>query len=167
MAQPGSKTILRERKAAAGDGYRAQVVFAFRQFELDNSEKAAARQLLDLIPKDDDQRLTLLTLGDALCDSETISEMKSLARVRDGLPQEFARAVLLLPTSMPAYLSYSLKAVADPHDDSAIQMQVVCRKAHGEFLRAFDALPVDDKSWYRKYIFDPEDCRALEHPEAR
>jgi len=179
MARARSTAALQEQRARAGDSYRAQIVFAFRQFELSPKDKKAADLLLSLIPKDDreqlrnltpkdrddDQQVTLMTLGDALCDAEPFSDMNPLGSVRDKLPHEFAEAVLLVPNYMPKYISYSLVAVGDPHSDYAVQMQMVCRKAHSEFMRAIGALTPDDQKWFANDILDATTCRALKLPE--
>jgi hypothetical protein len=166
MARARSTDALSQQKKRAGDSYRAQVVFAARLFELRPKDMSAANLLLNLIPRDDAQQSTLMTLGDSLCDSELVSDMKSLGRVRDALPRDFAGAVLLVPSNMPAYVAYSLTATLDPHSDYALQMRRVCRQAHAEFTKAIDLLPPDKRDWFTKHILDPKGCRALALPES-
>jgi len=166
IARTRSTDALSREKRSAGDNYRAQVVFAARLFELRPRDKSAAILLLKLIPQDDAQQTILMTLGDSLCDSEVISDMKSLGRLRDALPRQFAGAVLLVPSSMPAYIAYSLTATLDPHSDYAIHMQRVCRQAHAEFMSAVSLLPSEKRESFTRHILDPKGCRAIALPES-
>src|ERR1035438_2706404 len=81
MARAISTSKLIFEKRRAGESYRAQVVSAARQFELDPKGKQAARLLLDLIPKDDAQKTAWITFGESLCDSEPIADMMALGRL--------------------------------------------------------------------------------------
>jgi len=166
MARAKSSAALTAEKQKAGNSYRAQVIFAARSLEFHRMERRAAVQLLNLIPKDDGQQNTLMTLGDSLCNSETVSDMKSLGRLAEGLPHGLARAVLLVPNKLPDYVAYALISTQDPHSDYAVQMQTVCRGKHSEFMKAVDELPSDKRGWFIKHVFNPPGCRALALPEA-
>jgi hypothetical protein len=85
--------------------------------------------LLALIPKNEAQQNVAMTLGDSLCDGESLADMKSLSRVNAGLARQFRKAVALAPHFMSTYVAYSLDAVADPHSDYAVEMKNVC---HGQ-----------------------------------
>jgi len=165
MARAKSSAVLAAEKRRAGDSYRAEVVFAARSFELRPTEQRAA-VLLNLIPQDDGQHTTWMTLGDSLCSAETVADMKSLARVGESLPRELARAVLLVPDRLPSYVAYAPTSVQDPHSDYAVQMQTVCRAKHPEFVKAVGELPTDKKDWFVKHVLNPEGCHALALPEA-
>jgi hypothetical protein len=166
MARSASSVALAVEKQRAGDSYRAQVVFATRLFELHPTDKSAAIQLLNLIPKDDTEQNIWMTFGDSLCDAETVADMKSLGRIGERLPRTLAKAVLLIPDKLPAYVSYALTSVQDSHSDYAVQMQNVCRTKHAEFLKAVGNLPIDKRDWFVKHILKPDDCHALALPEA-
>jgi hypothetical protein len=166
MARARSKAVLSAEKKHAGDNYRAQIVFASGLFELNPRDRNAARGLLNPIPQGDAQQAILTTLGDSLCDSEKLSDMKSLARLRDAMPTELSRAVLLVPLRMPAYVAYSLMATMDPHSDYAVQMHRVCREAHAEFTRAVGMLSAEKREWFTRHVLDPNDCRAVFIPES-
>ena len=166
MARANSAAVLLQQKARAGDDYRSQVVYVSRLFELGPQNKNVAKTLLTLIPKDDAQDTILNTLGDSLCDHEPIADMDTLDRAGSRLPHDFARAVLLVRDAMPAYVAYSQTAAGDPHNDSLVQMQAVCRKAHSEFMRAIETLSPHDKMWFTTRMFDTKNCRALLLPEA-
>jgi hypothetical protein len=166
MARAKSSEAVTVAKQKAGDKYRAQVVFAARSFELRPTDKSAAVLLLNLIPQDDGQQTTWMTLGDSLCDSESVADMKSLGELGDRLPRDLAKAVLLAPDRLPGYVAYAPTSVQDPHSDYAVQMQTVCRAKHSEFVKAVEGLPIDKRDWFVKHILNPEECHALALPEA-
>ena len=166
MARAKSSTVLSAERQKAGDGYRAQVVFAARSFELRLGDKKAADLLLGLIPSDNAQHITWMTLGDSLCSVESVSDMKSLGGLGERLPHDLARAVLLVPDKLPSYVLYALTSVQNPHSDYAAQMQSVCRAEHPEFLKAVEGLPMDRRHWFVKHVLNPEQCHAIAVPEA-
>jgi len=166
MARARSNTELIADELNAGKNYRAQVVFAALHFELDPANKHAAEALLILIPKDDAQHLVWMTFGDSLCDAEPIENMKSLGRLGERLSRDLARATLLVPEKMRAYVSYASTAVQDPHNDYAEQMRTVCRANHTGFTKAIEAMPEKDRTWFVGHIFNPVGCRTLAFPEA-
>lgn len=108
-----------------------------------------------------------MALGSSLYDSESYSDMRSLGRVRDRLPHDLAKAVRLAPAMLRVYIEYALVSAQDPHSDYAVQMEVVCRVQHHEFVKALDELPLGKRDWFVSHILNPEGCRALALPEAR
>jgi hypothetical protein len=106
-----------------------------------------------------------MTLGDSLC-FEDLYDMKAVYKLRDALPLNLARAVLIVPEKLPEYVAYSLISVGDPHSDYAVQMQKVCRTRHSKFLKAVGELPPDKKAWFTKDVMNPENCHALALPKA-
>lgn len=166
MTRAKSSEAVIAGKQKAGDSYRAQVVFAARSFELRPRDRSAAVRLLNLLPQDDAQHTTLMTLGDSLCDQESVAEMKSLSRLEEHLGRDFARAVLLVPDRLPGYVDYATTSVHDPHSDYAVQMEAVCRASHPWFVKAVEGLPADKRDWFVKHILNPDGCHALALPEA-
>lgn len=166
MARARSSATVVAEKRETGDSYRAQVVIAARFFELRPMGKSAAVTLLNLIPQDDGQQSTWMTLGDSLCSSESVADMKSLSQLGEHLPRDLARAVLLAPDQMPNYIAYASTSVQDPHSDYAVQMQIVCRVNHPEFVKALAGLPADKRDWFAKHILNPDGCHALALPES-
>jgi hypothetical protein len=166
MARAISTADLAAAKVKAGESYRAQFVFAAKQFELKPEKQDAALLLLSLIPKDDEQQQMLMTLGEHHCETESYHEMKTLAQLTERLPRDLARAVLLAPAKIPEYVAYSITSVQDPRSDYALQMQKVCRVRHSEFVDAVARLPLQKRDRFLKYIFDPDECNALTLPEA-
>ncbi len=170
MARANSPAELKARKQKAGDGYRAQVIFAARMLEIDSQNKSAAESLLDLLPSySEDPRQAVWLQLDELdkCESGGLSDadLTPLFRLRDHLPRLLARAVLLVPGKMPNYIAYAHISVGDPHSDYTEQMQIVCRARHQDFVDAVNKLPPDDKKWFVEKIFNPEGCRPLQFPE--
>ena len=166
MARAISSKDLADNKLIAGYSYRAQVIFAIKQLELYPQKRDAALQLLNLIPKDDQQQHLLMTLGDHLCGTESYHDMKLFDQIWDRLPHEWSRAVLLVPDKIPEYVAYSLTSVQDPHSDYAVQMQKVCHAKHPEFVEAVTKLPREKRDRFLKYVFDLDGCNALTLPEA-
>lgn len=166
MAAANSHPALARAKQNAGSNYRADIVYSARSFELRPRDTSAAALLLNLLPQDDAQHVTLMTLGDSLCDGETVAEISSLARIRDGLAHDFAKAVLLVPNMLPRYVAFASISEMDPHSDYAVQMQTVCRAKHQEFLQAVEGLSADKRDWFVKHIFNPDGCHAIALREA-
>lgn len=166
MTNATSSTVLKASNHKAGHSYRAQVVFAARNWEMHPKRQNAARRLLSLIPKDDRQHVVWMTFGDSLCDTEPVSEMVSLDRLGERLPYDLASAILIVPSKMKEYIAYSIISTQDPLSDYAIQMRSVCRAKHSIFMKAVTGLPADEKDQLVKRVFDPDTCRAIDLPEA-
>jgi hypothetical protein len=165
MARAISTAELAAHRLNAGESYRARLVFAVKQFELDPKRQDAAVLLLSLIPNNDEQQHLLMTLGDQQCGSESYHEMKMLGQLEERLPRDLARAVLLVPDKIPEYVAYSIISVQDLHSDYAVQMQKVCRARHSEFVDAATKLSREKRDRFLKYIFDIDGCNALTLPE--
>jgi hypothetical protein len=166
ISSASSLAALAKEKQNAESSYRAKVVFAARSFELQPRNNSAAVLLLNLIPQNDAQHTVLMTLGDSLCDEESVAEMKSLGGLGDRLPHDLARAVLLVPDRLPGYVAYAATSVHDPHSDYAVRMQTVCRAKHAEFLKAVEGLPTDQRNWFVNHVLNPDGCHVLALPEA-
>lgn len=166
MVRARSSATLVAEKQRSGNTYRAQVVFAARSSELRPAYRNAAVLLLNLIPQNDEQQGIWMTLGDGLCVDEPLADMTSLSRLREKLPHDLARAVLLAPEKLPTYVAYASTSVQDPHSDYAVQMETVCRARHSEFAKAVEGLAADKRDWFVKHVLNPESCHALAVPEA-
>ena len=166
MARANSVATLQKAKQQAGDDYRANLVFAYRNFLLRHRMKSAAERLLELIPKNEGQQEVVMTLGDSLCQGETPADMRSLSRVSEALARQFTKAVKLAPEFLPAYIGYSLDAVADSHSDYAVQMKCICQQNHQSFMEAIKRLPADKQDRFAKYVMKPNSCSVVAIPEA-
>jgi hypothetical protein len=96
---------------------------------------------------------------------ETEKEVMTLARLQVRFTSDLARAVLIVPNKMLAYVSYANASDAYPDSDYAVQMKRVCRAKHQEFVKAVDQLSPSDKKWFLSNTFDPNGCRVLHFPE--
>jgi hypothetical protein len=166
LARAHSAASLKARMLKAGNSYRAQIIFAARSLEIDSGNKTAALALLTLLPKDvqGPQETYWLDLsGPDQCPSggAPLSDLLALENLRDRLPADLAKAVLLLPSKLPEYLAYASIAIGDPHNDYAEQMQAVCKARHTDFLKAVQAMNPKDRAWFEKMIFHPNSCRAI------
>lgn len=166
MALATSHPALATSRHDAERSYRAEIVYAARSFELQPGNKNAALRLLKLLPQDGAQHTTLMTLGDSLCDGESVAEMILMSRLGERLPRDLAEAVLLAPQMLSKYVAYASLSVQDPHSDYAVRMQPVCQAKHAEFVRAVKELPGDKREWFVNHVFNPESCHAVAFPEA-
>lgn len=166
MASARSVAALTTWKSKAGDGYRAQVVFAYRLFELHPSDRSAALAVVELIPKNDEQHAVSATLTEGVCDARYSEDVAALSRLLDRLPHDLARAVLLQPDKLPEYVAYANKTVSIPHSDYVPRMEKVCRAKHREFVKAVEQLPPGEKKWFLENTFNPDGCHPLHFPEA-
>jgi hypothetical protein len=165
MARANSVEGLESWKNTSGDGYRAQVVFAFRLFELKRTDPVASH-LFSVLPQDEELDSVWHSFGTYLCKKETDSDIHTLADLEGRMPRDLAMAVLLSPDKMLSYISYAELSVMYPDSDYAEQMEAVCRSKHTEFVDAVSRLPDKKKNWFSTKILNPEGCHALVHPEA-
>ncbi|MGD1106494.1 MAG: hypothetical protein ABR865_05575 [Terracidiphilus sp.] len=165
MARAKSVDGLKAWKKTSGDGYRANVVFAFRLFELEQTAPVASA-LFGVLPQDEDLDSVWHSFGTYLCKEETDSDIHTLADLEGRMPRELAMAVLLSPDKMFRYISYAELSLMYPDSDYAEQMEGVCRLKHAEFVDAVNQLPATREKWFVARIFNPDGCHALAHPES-
>lgn len=166
MAESKSNATLATWRKKAGDSYAARLVYSFRSFELNSNDHSAASRLLSLVPPSKEEEPFWHALDGFLCKEEKVDEIKTLADLQARIPRNIARAVILVPEKMPDYVSYAYTSIQDPHSDYAVQMRSVCRGRHKAFIVAVNSLAPDDKLWFVKKIFNPNDCRPIAVPEA-
>src|SRR5579859_4322493 len=166
MAASKSTPSLAKWQKKAGDGYIAHLVYSFRAFELNPANQQVAARLLSLIPPSKEDEPLWHTLDGFLCERERIEEIKILAALQARIPNDLARAVVLVPKKMLGYVSYAYTSIQDPHSDYAVQMRSVCRTQHKAFVAAVNSLASEDRKWFVKKIFNPDECRAIAVPEA-
>lgn len=169
MARAKSPARLKACKEKAGNGYRAQLIFAARMVEIDPGNKAAAESLLDLLPKDDEDPaqaawLDLTQLEQCASGNISSADEVSLDTLQYHLPRLAAAAVLLVPEKMFDYVSYTLFSL-NPESDYAVRMRKVCRTRHKEFTDAVNRLSPKDRAWFVTEAFNPNGCRTIFHPE--
>jgi len=169
LARANSPAELSARKQKVGDSYRAQLIFAARMLEIDPRNKSAANLLLGLIPEssDDPHEAVWLELDELPdCPSGRVpdSDLKALDMLQYLLPRLLARAVLLIPEKMPAYVAYALLGLG-PDNDYAVQTRKVCRAKHQQFVKAVEQLSPNDRKWFVEKIFNPVGCKTIAFPE--
>lgn len=166
MARMSSSPALRKLHTHAGDGYRSKLVFAFRLFEIDQSDMDSGLRVIELIPRNADQDAVWHSLEGSLCEHESVEDMKSLGGLQARLPHDLAKAVNRQPNKMHEYISYAYDSIQDPHSDYAVQMQTVCHHHHELFLNAVNQMSEKDRNWFSMKIFNSAECRAIALPEA-
>jgi hypothetical protein len=166
MAASKSTPSLAKWQKKAGDSYSAHLVYSFRAFELNPRDQQFASRLLSLVPPSKEEEPLWHTLDGFLCEEERIEEIKILAKLQARIPNDLARAVVLVPKKVLDYVSYAYTSIQDPHSDYAVQMRSVYRTQHKAFVGAVNSLASDDRQWFVKKIFDPDECRAITLPEA-
>lgn len=144
-----------------------ELVFFTRWLSLSPKSISAARGLIRTIPSSEEEAVALMTLAD-YPGSGNISadEMSALDKVHGEWPRVVARATLLLPGSIKAYVSFLHLATTDMHSDFTGYAQKVCRKLPKQFRAAVAELPETERNYVRKYAFDAENCKPIFVSEA-
>src|SRR3974390_1300766 len=127
MAKSTSNQSLSNWRKKAGESYTAHLVYSFRSFELQPTEREAASRLLSMIPPTKEEQPLWNALDGFLCKEQRVRDIKALAELHARMSNNIARAVLLVPEKMRDYVSYAYDSVQDPHSDYAVRMQLVCR----------------------------------------
>jgi hypothetical protein len=167
MSRANSAEELLEARSKAGGSYGEQIVYAARLFELHPKSEAAALRLLNLMPQyDEDPQVIVWEPFGVFCNAASRADEESLANLGERLPHDLAKAVLLVPEKMPAYVAYGAIAIGDPHSDFVLRMKAVCLAKHPEFVKAVTELPAHDKDFFAKQVMNPESCQPLTFPEA-
>ena len=144
MARATSVDSLNAWKKAAGDSRLAHGVYFLRLFELQPSNLAAARAVLTVTPRTEDEEEGWFNLGADIplgCPNKVVADSDALVDLDAHRPHDMALAVILVPEKMFDYVSYAEIAVSNIHSDFADQMVMVCRAKNREFLEAVNRLP--------------------------
>ena len=165
VAGAQTEKALKAEATLGGNGYLAKGVFAVRQFELRNDKRSAAA-LLELLPANEKQQVAWGSLGDSMCDRETLNDMRILGALGERLARNVARAAILAPERMISYVNFALMTTNDPHSNYAIEMRRVCLHRRQELAAAVDTLEMDKKQWFSTHVMNLSTCQALSLPEA-
>ncbi len=155
-----------QRAKLPSDERMANLVFFSREMELRPDTKAA-EGLLQATPAtvaDETMFTNFPTWHDGA--TETVHDMASLGRIYNRWPRLVARAALLRPDCMTNYVRYLRLAPNDMHGDFTGNAEIVCRKKHTAFVKAFEGLSDDDRAFIKKYVFDATSCKAIFLSEA-
>ena len=155
----GIEILVEEKKF--GSEYIFRVVASARRLELNFDPQHAAAALLSTMPKDELQHLAWLTLGDMQCDEESMQDMQALAGVKDRLPHNVSRAVILHPEKMKDYVEFASSALDDPGSEYPLEMKDVCKAKHAEFTKAVNALSSEDRVRFA-HFFKVQNCEPAQ-----
>ena len=148
-------------RAQVGNSKLAKVVFYEKWLMLEPS-KVAAEGLLHNMPESEAEQLQMMTLGDwHEGATESKKDMASLAEIYETWPRSVADAAMVFPQYLPEYIRYGLLAPNDIHSNYTGNEERVCRADRAGFQAAFDRLDRKAQTYLRKYVFDPEKCRAI------
>jgi hypothetical protein len=143
------------------DSKLAKIVFYEKWILLERS-KVAAEGLLRNMPESESEQLQMTTLADwHEGATESKEDMASLAEIYETWPRSVADAAMVFPQYLPEYLRYGLLAPNDIHSNYTGNEERVCRADRAGFQAAFDRLDRKAQAYLRKYVFDPEKCRAI------
>ena len=151
------------------DGYRQQVgnsklarIVFYQKWVLLERSKAAAEGLLRNLPQTEAEQSQLMTLRDWRdAASKSTDPSAGLAEIYQNWPRSIADAVLVFPQFLPVYIRYGLLARSDPHSDYTGNEERVCHADATRFQDAFYRLDHKTQSELRKFVFNPDKCRAI------
>lgn len=161
MSICGDVECLNAYRQQAGSTKLGRIVYYEKWFLLEPS-RTAAEGLLRNIPDSEVEQAQMMTLPDWHADAtKSRNEMESLAQIYEHWPRSVADAVMMFPHYLPVYIRYGLLALNDVHSDYTGNEERVCRNDRAEFQEAFGRLDGKTQSHLRKYVFNPEKCRAI------
>ena len=161
MANCPDITCLNTYRERVGNHKLAKIVY-YEKWVLLEHAKAAAEGLLRNLPQTDAEESELMTMRDWRDDSTKSEEAAAaLAQIYENWPQSIADGVLVFPQFLPVYIRYGLLARHDIHSDYTGNEERVCHADPSAFQAAFDRLDRKSQSELRKFVFNPEKCRAI------
>jgi hypothetical protein len=161
MAKCSDMTCLDSYREQVGNHKLAKIVFYEKWLLLEHA-KAAAEGLLRNLPQTETEESQLMTLRDWHDDStKSNEELTALADIYEKWPESIADGVLVFPQFLPAYIRYGLLARNDIHSDYTGNEERVCHADPPSFQAAFYRLDRKSQSELRKFVFNPEKCRAI------
>jgi hypothetical protein len=166
MSACGELECLNGYRQQAGSTKLGRIVY-YEKWLLLEPSKAAAEGLLRNIPDSQAEQAQMMALPDWHDDAtKSTKDMQTLAQIYEHWPRSIANAVMIFPQYLPAYIRYGLLAPNDIHSDYTGNEERVCRDDHAEFQAAFERLDGKTQAHLRKYVFNPEKCRAIFISEA-
>jgi hypothetical protein len=150
----------------AGSTKLGRIVY-YEKWLLLKPSRAAAEGLLRNIPESEGEQTQMMTLPDWHADAtRSTKDMESMAQIYEHWPSSIADAVVQFPQYLPAYIRYGLLAPNDVHSDYTGNEERVCHNDRAQFQAAFQRLDGKIQAHLRKYVFNPEKCRAIFISEA-
>ena len=149
------------------DGYRLQVgnnklakIVYYEKWILLEHSKAAAEGLLRNLPQTETEQSQMMTLRDWHQDGNKPKD-GGLAEIYEKWPRSIAEAASVFPQFLPVYIRYGLLARKDVHSDYTGNEERVCHADPTRFQDAFYRLDRKTQSELRKWVFNPDKCRAI------
>jgi hypothetical protein len=140
--------------------FAVRLYAAYRVFELNPHSKDAAMKFLNLLPKTEQEGISIYEISGHDCDTTAAEDLK-LDTGYEGLEPLAARAILLTPVEMDTYVRYGLVTTMDVHSHYGSRSVPVCRSFPTLFRSAVDRLPKKDRAWFDRHILDPRNCRVM------
>jgi hypothetical protein len=166
MSSCGDVECLNGYRQQAGSTKLGRIVY-YEKWLLLEPSKTAAEGLLRNIPDSEGEQMQMMALSDWHADAtKSTKETDSLAQIYEHWPRSVGDAVMVFPQYLPVYIRYGLLAPNDVHSDFTGNEERVCRNDRAQFQAAFARLDGKTQSHLRKYVFNPEKCRAIFISEA-
>ena len=157
----GDVECLNAYREKAGSTKLARIVY-YEKWLLLEPSRTAAEGLLHNIPASESEQSQMMMLPSWHDDAtKSTKDMESLAGIYQNWPRSIANAVMAFPQYLPAYIRYGLLAPNDVHSDYTGNEERVCHNDPARFQAAFDSLDRKTQSRLRKFVFNPEKCRAI------
>ena len=153
-------TCVESHREEVGTHKLSRIVYYEKWILLEHS-KAAAEGLLRNLPQTDSEQQQMMTLAQPYDAAESKQDTAALAEIYQNWPRSIADAVLVFPQFLPAYIRYGLLARSDVHSDYTGNEERVCHADPSRFQDAFYRLDRKSQSELRKFVFNPEKCRAI------
>ncbi|HLV88497.1 MAG TPA: hypothetical protein VKV39_16045 [Candidatus Sulfotelmatobacter sp.] len=159
MAACSDMPCLDSHRLQVGNNKLAKIVYYEKWILLEHS-KAAAEGLLRNLPQTDLEQSQFMTLRDWHPDANKPKD-SGLAEIYESWPRSLGDAVLAFPQFLPLYIRYGLLARQDSHSDYTGNEERVCHEDASRFQDAFYRLDRKSQTELRKFVFNPDKCRAI------
>ena len=166
MGRCADVKCLNALRAQVGNSKPSKIAF-YEKWLLLEPSRVAAKGLLHNMPESELEQIQMMTLADwHEGATESKKDMENLAEIYESWPRSVADAAMALPQYLPEYIRYGLLALNDIHSDYTGNEERVCRADRTGFQAAFERLDRKSQAYLRKYVFNPEKCRAIFITEA-
>jgi hypothetical protein len=161
MSICGDVECLNGYRQQAGSTKLGRIVY-YEKWLLLEPSRTAAEGLLRNIPGSEAEQTQMMALSEWHEDAtKSTKDTESLARIYEHWPRSVADSVMVFPQYLPVYIRYGLLAPNDVHSDYTGNEERVCRNDRAQFQAAFARLDGKTQSHLKKFVFNPEKCRAI------
>jgi len=166
IAHCGDMKCLREFREQVGNSKLARTVY-YEKWMLLEPSRAAGEGLLHNMPESETEQMQMMTLADWRDNAaKSTNRNADLAEIHENWPRSLADAAIAFPQYLPVYIRYGMLAPNDVHSDYTGNEERVCRSDPERFQFAFARLDRKTQEHLRKFVFNPEKCRAIFISEA-